>query len=210
MLWYKVLNVDGTPFHGGQGAWELPTTEQPGAWREVTGPLVACTNGLHLCQCDQLIRWLGPAIFTCEYSGEAIHYGDKIVARKARLHTRLLSWNEYTQRMFAADCAERALLGASVQDWDVPTICWEAIEAVRNFAGGTNTRQVLASYYHQLFRYIANGGPPAVLSTIAAVSSIAPYAALFAALYADMAFAAKVTERSWQTARLFEYLEGGR
>ena len=30
--YYKVLNDDGTAYHGGTGRWHLPTAEKPGRW----------------------------------------------------------------------------------------------------------------------------------------------------------------------------------
>ena len=29
---YKVLNEDGTTYHGGHGAWSLPTRNEDGTW----------------------------------------------------------------------------------------------------------------------------------------------------------------------------------
>ena len=58
---YKVLREDGTPAHGGKGAWSLPTADGPGAWMPpIEGPLVPCSHGYHLCEgTDDLVHWLG-------------------------------------------------------------------------------------------------------------------------------------------------------
>lgn len=113
-IYYKVTNTDGTPCHGGEGAWDLPTlnpdgTWTPGAWREVEGDLVACARGLHAATPDQLVQWLGPAIWQIEYAEEPIDAGDKVVGRRARLIRGFPGWNERTARHFAADCAEDVL-----------------------------------------------------------------------------------------------------
>ena len=88
MQHYKVLAENGEPHHGGTGTWPLPNGVA-GGWLEVTGELVPCKNGLHLCRPGDLIEWLGPVIYTAEYDGEMIEHNDKIVVRKARLIERL-------------------------------------------------------------------------------------------------------------------------
>ena len=105
---YKVLAENGQPHHGGTGVWPLPNGK-PGEWLEITGELVPCENGLHLCRQSDLLGWLGPVIHTAEYDGEMIEHNDKIVVRRARLIERLDTWNDRTARLFAADCAERVL-----------------------------------------------------------------------------------------------------
>ena len=32
MIFYKVLNEDGSCYHGGNGAWPLPIQNEDGAW----------------------------------------------------------------------------------------------------------------------------------------------------------------------------------
>jgi hypothetical protein len=134
MTLYKVLNNEGGPNNGGSGTWPLPTDDGPGEWIEVTGQLVPCRNGLHLCDGElQLLGWLGPRIFVAEHDGERIdHEADKIVVRKARL-LHETAWDERSARLFAADCAERV-------DDDRPR---KAIEAARAFARGEIDRQAL-------------------------------------------------------------------
>jgi hypothetical protein len=147
---YKVLNQDGGCCHGGSGAWPLPTQREdgswePGAWLEVTGELAPCENGLHLCDGEeQLLDWLGPAIFEAEYEGERIDAGNKIVVRMARLVCRIEAWNERGARMFACDCAERVLplFEAKCPHDNRPR---RAIEVARSYAAGTADEQELAA-----------------------------------------------------------------
>ena len=104
MTLYKVLNEDGSCRNGGSGSWTL------GEWKEVEGELVLCENGLHLCDGEeQLLEWLGPAIYEAEYEGERLDGNDKVVVRRARIIRKLDTWNERTARLFACDCAERVL-----------------------------------------------------------------------------------------------------
>lgn len=133
---WKVLNSDGTPCHGGVGAWALPNG-QPGAWRTIEGRLVACERGLHLCRRGHLIQWLGPAIFEAEYDpSDVLEHQDKIVVRRARLLRRVDTWTARTARLFACDCAEAALpiWSALYPNDNRPR---EAISVARQFANGT-------------------------------------------------------------------------
>ena len=106
-MYYKVLNDDGTPYHGGSGQWHLPDGDTPGEWMPRIDNIVPCESGYHLCREGDLLQWLGPAIFEAEYRGEVIETDDKIVVSEARLIRRLDAWNERTARLFACDCAER-------------------------------------------------------------------------------------------------------
>jgi hypothetical protein len=142
MTLYKVLDSNGQPNNGGTGSWPLPT-DQPGDWIGVTGKLVPCRNGLHLCDGElQLLSWLGPRIFVAEHDGERIdHNGDKIVVRRARLLYET-AWDDRTARLFAADCAEHVLpiVERERPDDDRPR---KAIEAARASARGEIDRQEL-------------------------------------------------------------------
>ncbi len=138
---YKVLNEHGRSTYTNT-AWPLPTDDGPGDWLKVEGELEMCSNGIHLCRPQDVVRWLGPVIYEAEPSGEIIESDDKIVCRKARLVRRMGLWNERTARLFAADCAEHVLhiyerdKGAS----DAPR---KAIEVARLFAEGKATREEL-------------------------------------------------------------------
>ena len=110
MKLYKVLNEDGTCYHGGRGKWFLPRENRPGKWMpEVKGHLVLCGNGYHLVTASQLIDWLGPALYEAEGRGDSMTDGEKGVWRQARLLRRVEEWNERTARLFACDCAEHVL-----------------------------------------------------------------------------------------------------
>ncbi len=183
MTLYKVLNEDGTAYHGGRGAWPLPHDGQPGDWLEVKGQLVPCENGLHLCREQDLVGWLGPAIYEAEYEGEMVEHEDKVVVRKARLLRRLDAWNERTARLFACDCAERML---SIYERDYPgdQRPRQAVEVARRYANGQATQDELAA------------------------ARVAAGAAAWDAAWAAAWVAARATERQWQTGRLMEYLAG--
>ena len=130
---YKVLSEDGKPHNGGNGMWPLPNGK-PGTWLAVKGEIVPCMNGLHLCRAKHLVGWLGPTIWLAEIhpSCKVHEERDKLVVRRARLIRQLETWNPQTQRLFAADCAERALKKAHVDD----KRSWAAIYAARRHAFG--------------------------------------------------------------------------
>jgi len=70
----------------------------------------ACKSGYHLCRREDLLSWLGPAIWEAEADEEGmIVADDKIIVHRARLIRRIDTWSERTARLFAADCAEFVL-----------------------------------------------------------------------------------------------------
>ena len=211
---YKVLAEDGTPFHGGSGRWALPADGKPGAWMpRLAGRLVACRYGYHLCERDNLIYWLGPTIWEAETrSRKLLRDGTKSVVSTARLLRRLETWNPRTQRLFAADCAERALERERAAGREPHPDSWRAIAVARRYANSKATPQELAA--------------AAAAAAYAAYAATAAYAAAYdaahdaahaaydaahdarAATYAATTAAAYAAERQWQTTRLWEYLDG--
>ena len=160
MEFYKVLNVDGSCYHGGVGSWLLPVGGEPGAWMpEIVGELKPCARGYHVLKLDQLVRWLGPAIFKVEVAGTGIEQSDKYVYRKARLLRKLEPWNAKSARLFACDCAEHVLPifeSAFPNDKRPHT----AIEVARKFANGEATQQELNAAASDAFdaaRFAASG-----------------------------------------------------
>ena len=133
---YKVTREDGRSMHGGTGRWT------PGRWRSVSGPLVPCRNGLHLCRPQDLVHWLGPVIWEAEADGEVVEAEDKVVARRARVLRRVEAWDDRAARLFAAACAEDALPFA---DPAQRPVLEGAIAAARAFAEGRATEADLSA-----------------------------------------------------------------
>jgi hypothetical protein len=212
MTLYKVLNEHGAPNNGGKGTWPLPTAEGPGDWIEVTGPLVPCRTGLHLCDGElQLLGWLGPRIFVAEHDGERIgHEDDKIVVRRARL-LHETAWDERIARLFAADCAERVLpiFERERPNDDGPR---KAIEAARAFARGEIDRQQLAAAWAAAWAAAGDAAWAAAWAAARAAAwaaaGDAARAAAWAAAWAAARPAARAAERQWQAERLSQYLTG--
>ena len=141
---YKVLAADRTSCHGGNATWT------PGEWMPaVEGELEPCANGYHLCRAGDLINWLGETIWEAEYQGERIVVDkptdkSKVVVRQARILKPLTAWNEQTARLFACDCAERALpiIAKHAPNEERPR---RAIETARRYAHGQATDEELAA-----------------------------------------------------------------
>ena len=203
---YKVLNDNRAAFHGGTGTWPAPNGK-PGRWVTVKGELVACRNGLHLCRRDDLIHWLGPTIWIAEYVGEPVVDTNKIVVGKARLVDRLETWNERTARLFAADCADRALrkLARSTGRRSDPR-SRAAVRAARDFADGKIGAAELAA--------AQDAARAAAWAAAWAAARAAAWAAArdaaWAAAWAAARDAAWDAEIRWQTKRLWEILDGKR
>jgi hypothetical protein len=122
---YKVLGPGRKSCHGGSHTWE------PGVWYSVEGDLIACKHGFHLCRARGLLEWLHVEIWHAEARGKRLDGGNKSVVRSARITTPT-AWDDTTARLFAADCADRALAVAKVTD----ARCHAAVNAARLFAAG--------------------------------------------------------------------------
>jgi hypothetical protein len=108
-----------------------------GAWVEVEGPLVVCENGIHVARGEvELLEWLAPEVYEVEVRGERIDADEKACVRACRLVRRVDALNDRTLRLFAADCAERAL--AHVESPDSRSLA--AVQAARGFAEGRISR----------------------------------------------------------------------
>lgn len=93
---YKIVGPAGECLNGGTGRWSLPVDGEPGAWWDIVGPLVPCSNALHLTDAEHMETWLprsaygyaersGHRVFLAETRGEVINAGEKYAVRSARL-----------------------------------------------------------------------------------------------------------------------------
>jgi hypothetical protein len=219
---FKVLNADRTPFWGGSGQWPVE-----GEWLEVKGPLEPCANGLHVCHGEeQLLHWLGPAIWTVEVDGEQIeHNADtpKLVVRRARLVQRVEAWTERTARLFAADCAERSLRYYE-REYPNDQRPRQAITVARRFANGQATTNELDTAWAAAWAAAGAAAGAAARAAAGAAAwaaagaaawaaagdaaGAAAWAAAWAAAGAAAWAAARDDERAWQANRLRQYLNG--
>ena len=225
---YKVLREDGQCYSGGRGTWSLPVKDADGTWTPgewmpaIEGKLAPCRNGYHLCREQDLLTWLGPVIYEAEYRGEIVETDDKVVVRETRLLRRCEGWNERTVRLFACDCAERALhiFEAYFPDDKRPR---NAIERARRYANGTATDDELAAAWNDELpaawnaawdaasaaAWAARAARPAANAAWAAnnAARAAAWAARAARPTASIAaWDARAAEMRWQVERLAELL----
>jgi len=238
---FKVLHPDGSPCHGGEGTWDLPTqaedgTSAPGAWTtRLTGDLLPCRVGYHLCRAEDLLTWLTShayAVFDAEISpdsevllakthpdSEVMLAQVRVVVRQARL-LRRLQWDARIARLYACDCAERVLKYCDPGDRRPR----EAIAAARRYAEGQATQEELAAAWDAIgaaaWAAAEDAARAAAGATAQAAAGVAAWVAAWAAAGAAARAAAGATaqaaawdtawaaERGWQTERLLWYLDG--
>jgi len=197
---YKVLSDDASAYHGGNGKWHKPRGKRPGKWMSHIEELKPCKSGYHLCRRQDLVYWLGPTIWIAEGKGEQIECDNKTVWQQARLIRRLTTWNERTARLFACDCAERAL-GRLANPHEASV---HAIDVARRFAHGAATQEELGAA-----NFAANSAAYYAANYAAySAADSAAYSAAYNAADTAANYAAYNAERDWQTERLFEYLDG--
>ena len=206
--YYKVLSKSGAACLGGSGQWHLPKGKRPGKWMPKIADPKCCERGYHLVTRDQLTLWLGPTIWEAEGRGAFEAVPDKTAFEQARLIRKVETWTERTARLFAADCAERVLpiFERKCPDDDRPR---EAIEAARAFARGKTSRGDLQAAADAVWWAVLGPGWTAARDAAYAASAATRACARGAAGGArDAQCVARRAERKWQTARLWEYLEG--
>lgn len=205
--YYKFLNADGTPCHGGSGKWHLPKNGKPGRWMpKIKGDLILCQNGYHLVRDDHLPSFLGPAMYRVEYAGEIIPDTDKAAVRHARLLYRIEAYTDSRLRHFATDCAERALKRAKVED----ERSWRAIKVARAFADGKATVGELAAAYSAAGRAAHNAAHNAAYNAAYSAAGSAAYSAAHNATYSaahNASYSAAYrAERKWQNAQFIKLI----
>jgi len=211
----KVTGTNATPCYGGIGQWHKPHSQKrPGKWMPLIKYIIPCKRGYHVCEGEQVLRWLGPELYEVEIRGRADKRGkDKIVAQQARLVKRIKTWNDRTVRLFACDCAKRVLrIFEDICPKDKRPA--EAIKIARAFADGKATKEELV----KACEAATNSAYTAVQSFSADAAYNAAYAAadtcnsdaFDAARHVSSAAAEATTdyagEREWQWNRLKKYL----
>ena len=190
VMLYKVLNEDGTPYHGGKAKWHLPSG-RPGKWMPPIKDIEPCARGYHVVTIEQLPHWIGPALFEVEVRGERIDREDKSVVSEARLIRRVTTWNERTLRLLACDFAEHVLpIFEKKNPNDVRPR--EAIAVARRFANGKATPEELRAAYAAAYdaAYAASDAADAAYAAAYAASDAASDAAYAAYDAAYAAYAA--------------------
>ena len=135
------FTAPGGVAYAGRGVWHLPQGDQPGAWmHDYKAKPILCERGYHWCEARHALHHMHAECWLIETRGVTVIGEDKSVSQGARLLRRVETWNERTQRLFAADCAEA-----------VVHLCGDdprpraAIETARRFARGMATAEELAA-----------------------------------------------------------------
>jgi hypothetical protein len=140
MKYYKVLDHDRRPIHGGAGQYP-----PPGEWTDRIPDIRPCHTGYHLCRRQDLVLWLGPCIWEVDAADGAtiIECDDKVVTTGPVALARKLPWDDRIARLFACDCAERVVhLCGDDPRGDDPRPR-QAIDTARRYAEGEATDEEL-------------------------------------------------------------------
>ena len=229
MTYYKVLKAGGKPANGGTGTWHLPKGKRPGKWMPKIDDIELCERGYHFFRREDLVYWLDEEIWEVKVRGDILFGDDKGVAQQARLIRKVETWNEKTARLFAADCAEN-VLHIWEKEYPEDKRPHDAIAAARSYAHGEITFEEMSAAWYaarsaSVSAWYAAGsawyaarsaaGSAAGSASVSAwyAAGSAWYAARSAAGYAARStagsaagYAARYAAGSWQTEKLFEYL----
>ena len=207
---FKVLDKNGRPCHGGKGKWHLPHRNRPGKWMPGIDTVIPCVSGYHLCRAKDLFTWVGPTIHEAEGRGKRIVCRDKIVVAQARL-TRVLAWDDSLARLFACDCAARAI----AKTVSPAAVSIEAVIVARRYARGRATQAEFAAAWDAAAGAAWAGAAAAADAAEAAAcaawdTACAAWGAAAAAgvAWGAAGYSARAAERRWQTKRLLRYLDG--
>jgi len=213
--YYKFLSTGGVaPYSGWQ--WPLPTKNEdgtwtPGEWTPAVDELIECERGYHVTGTADAIEWLGAEMYAVESHPEAVfaQYDNKGAFTQCRLVRQIERWDERTQRVFACDCAERALgiFERACPDDNRPR---NVIETARRYARGEATLDELVAA-GAAARAAAGAAAWAAARNAAwyaarAVARAAAEDAAEDAAWVAARAAAGAAERGWQTQHLCELL----
>ena len=130
----KFLDADGRgPYSWFE--WPRPRGKQPGKWVH-TSELEMCKRGIHVARGPSALVWIDAKLCTVEVRGSHLIGDDKECWASGRIVSVSQSWNATTQRLFAADCAERALLREREHGREPSEASWRAIYVARQYARG--------------------------------------------------------------------------
>ena len=145
MRLFKALDVEGRSTGGQEFPWPLPHGKRPGKWLPtVEGDLVAYRRGYQVYTKDQVLDWLGPQIWEVEVRGDVVDAGRMTVVRSVRI-IAATCWDQRVARLFACDCATRALRRERRAGREPDARSWEAIRVARLYAEGKATKQELTA-----------------------------------------------------------------
>jgi hypothetical protein len=212
---FHFLNVDMTSGYGNEPPWsvgerrELPKGQRP----------ILCERGYHSCRTwlNALTYSPGPVACIVEV-GRVTRDEDKQVGRWRRLVAAVDASRQL--RLFACECAERALKGEREAGREPAEVSWQAIEVARQFANGEATAEELSAAASAAYAAAYSAASAAYSAAYSAAASAADsaasaayraadaaaYRAASAAYSAAASAAAYSAEHKWQGLRLAELL----
>ena len=200
-LW-KVLGPDRQSLVSG-AEYRYPA----GRWTRHLDPasLALCECGYHCAEGEQVLDWLDEGLL-CEVEvcpeHEPLRGDGKSVSCRLRI-VRTFRLDARTLRLFACDCAERALRRERKQGREPAAASWEAVRVARLFANGLATREELDAAGAAARAAWAAAGA-AARAAWAAARAAAWAAAAGAAAWAAAWDAAWDKDRRWQYRRLLK------
>jgi hypothetical protein len=211
ILAWHFRRLDGTTSH-------LRNPETVGEWYRVKGRILPCANGLHasINPLDALKYAGGFLICRFECAGTIVHHedGDKLACSDRRVLWQADATSVLL--LFAADCAERALLREREAGREPDSRSFAAIETVRRYVAGAASKSDLdaARAEAEAAAYAARAeAEAAAYAARAARAAYAAYAAARAARAEEAAYAAdaaytaayaaaRAEEAAWQSSEL--------
>ena len=152
MTYYKVLDGQQSCY-GGSATWQL------WQWMPEIKNITLCSRGYHLCQDEQVLKWLGQTIYEAEIHPNAmvIKASDKIIVSCCRIVRLCEGWTERTARLFACTCASHALRREARVGCKPDSRTYTAIRVARQFAKGQASAEEMVSARNAAYRAPAIG-----------------------------------------------------
>jgi len=197
---YHFLRADMTAGSGNEPPWTV------GEERRVKGKLQMCANGYHSSPTwRDALRYapgLIASIVEVPFRG-TLKDTDKQVSRRRKLIAARGS--NRTVILWAAECAERALLREREAGREPDKRSWKAIQVLRLFLDGKATQEQMSAAYAACAAESATYAAHSAAYAAYAAESAA-YAAESAAYAAYAASAADSAEKEWQANRFDEMM----
>ena len=172
----------------------------------VEGEPILCEHGLHASPSvrDALAFLRGPVLTVVRLGGVVLHADDKSVGTE-----RTCLWMKdvsQTLRIFACDCAERALLREREAGREPDPRSWKAVEVARRFAAGEATSEELEEAWAAGATWASGAAAEAASWAAAEAAGAAAWAAgaAGAARAAAQAAAQAAAEAAWAAAQAAE------
>lgn len=210
--YFKFLGHNRQPCFGGDGQWP-----PQGEWTKTIPDLVPCESGYHLCRKQDFSSWcIASELWIVEADPVGmLEEPDKVVARSAKLVRQVTEWNGRNLRLFAADCAERALSHFESR-YPNDSRPRQIIETARRYALGQASYEDLAAATGIIgwSSYASDADRKAVLSAIVTTDILAYSASYHASQYAASAISRYTVDRQeeekawqedWQTNHLLTH-----